>query len=123
ILVVKLLRKQEKDEDVNLDDPQVRPQITELLINARKNLLWQSYTSIALSEAKIENLLAKKVVENPNELSGARPASPNANVPVDANVNTNADSNTNGASNTNAANSNTTADTNSSASNTDSNAN
>lgn len=123
ILVVKLLRKQEKDEDVNLDDPQVRPQITELLINARKNLLWQSYTSIALSEAKIENLLAKKVVENPNELSGARPASPNANVPVDANVNTNANSNTNGTSNTNAANSNTNADTNSSASNTDSNAN
>ena len=106
ILIVKLLRKQEQDEDLSLESPQVRPRITELLINARKNLLWQSYAAIALNEAKVENLLARKVVENPNELSGARPAT--AATPVaEANTNANtaavANANANTAGNTNSA--------------------
>ena len=104
ILIVKLLRKQEQDEDLSLESPQVRPRITELLINARKNLLWQSYATIALNEAKIENLLAQKVVENPNELSGARPA---AAVTPDANANANANTAVN--ANTAAGNSNANA--------------
>lgn len=119
ILIVKLQRKQERDEDLTLESPQVRPRITELLINARKNLLWQSYIALAINEAKVENILAKKVVDNPNELSGARPASAatpaNANTAANTNtaaantntaaVNTNAVSN----SNSNAANTSTTA--------------
>ncbi|HMS09685.1 MAG TPA: hypothetical protein PKE66_09390, partial [Pyrinomonadaceae bacterium] len=99
-LIIKLQRKVEKDEDRTLESPEVRPQITQLLINARKNLLWQSYMAIALNEARIENLLARKVVDNPNELSGARKAP--AATPADANSNT-ANANTNAASNTNAA--------------------
>ena len=113
ILIVKLQRKQEKDEDLTLESPQVRPRITELLINARKNLLWQSFVAITLSEAKVENLLAKKVVENPNELSGARPA-PAANTAANTTTASNANAgntaanaapanaNTNAAANTNA---------------------
>lgn len=97
-LIVKLQRKQEKDEDLTLESPQVRPRITELLINARKNLLWQSYVAMSMNEAKVENLLAKKVVDNPNELSGARPA-PAANTAAPANTATNA----NTASNANTA--------------------
>jgi hypothetical protein len=31
-----------------------------------------------MDEARIENYLAKRVIENPNELSGARPADANA---------------------------------------------
>lgn len=84
ILIIKLQRKQETDEDLTLDSPGVRQRVTELLINGRKSLLWQSYAAIAINEAKIENYLARNVVENPNELSGARPASPN----TDANGNT-----------------------------------
>lgn len=107
ILVVKLQRKQEKDEDLTLESPGVRTRVTELLINA-KSLLWQSFGAIAINEAKIENFLAKKVVENPNELSGARPAGPpasNSNATAPAAANTNAPaSNTNASvSNTNAA--------------------
>lgn len=104
ILVVKMLRRQEQDEDLTLESPTVRPRITELLTNARKNLLWQSYLALAMNEAKIENNLARKVVDNPNELSGARPAptatpegqpdtnanTANANT-ADANANANAD--------------------------------
>jgi parvulin-like peptidyl-prolyl isomerase len=78
-LIVKLQRKQETDEDRTLETPGVRQEITEYLINARKQLLGASYQAIAMNEAKVENLLAQKVVTNPNELSGARPANPNAN--------------------------------------------
>jgi len=106
LLIIKLQRKQEADEDLTLESPGVRQRVTELLINARKSLLWQSYAAIAISEAKVDNFLAQKVVENPNELSGARPAGAampeaantgaaniaNANTAV---VNTNASTNTN----------------------------
>ena len=110
ILIVKLQRKQEKDEDLTLESPGVRQRVTELLINARKSLLWQSYGAIAINEAKVENYLAKRVVDNPNELSGARPA---GSGPAAANTN----ANTAGTANTNtvASNSNTTANSNAAA--------
>jgi peptidyl-prolyl cis-trans isomerase SurA len=86
LLIIKLQHKQERDEDVTLESPNVRQRVTNLLVEARKNLLWQSYGAIAMNEAKVENFLAQKVVANPNELSGARPAAP----PTPANANTNA---------------------------------
>jgi hypothetical protein len=48
--------------------------VIDQLMNSRKQLLSASYQAIAMNEARIENYLAKKVVDNPNELSGARPA-------------------------------------------------
>ena len=97
--------KQEQDEDLTLESPGVRQRVADLLVNARKNLLWQSYMAIATNDAKVENFLAEKVVANPNELSGARPAAPPTATPADANANTgsNANSNTASASNANAA--------------------
>lgn len=92
ILIVKLQSKQEVDEDLTLDSPKVRPQVTELLINARKNLLWQSYVALAMNESKVENILAKKVVDNPNELSGARPAGSSTPANTGGNVNTSTNS-------------------------------
>jgi TolA-binding protein len=100
-LILKVQRKQEKDEDRTLDSPGVRQEINEYLTNARKQILAASYQAIAMNEARVENNLAKRVVENPNELSGARPAQPDAPA---ANTNTAATpSNTNGAAPTNAA--------------------
>ena len=101
VLIVKLQRKQETDEDLTLESPGVRQQVTELLTNARKGLLWQSYAATAINEAKIENLLASKIVANPNELSGARPAAAQQATP--ANSNTNASTEANANSNTNSA--------------------
>jgi parvulin-like peptidyl-prolyl isomerase len=112
-LILKLQRKQETDEDRTLETPGVRQEITDYLINSRKQLLAASYQAIAMNEAKIENFLAKKVVSNPNELSGARPASP-------ANANSNSAANTNVA--TNASNTANAAPTNGTAANTAANA-
>jgi parvulin-like peptidyl-prolyl isomerase len=101
--ILKLQERSDRDEALTLESPGVRQQVTDSLINARKQLLAASYQAIAMNEAKVENYLARKVVENPNELSGARPAS--ANTPA---LNTNAApapaANTNiGAGNANAA--------------------
>lgn len=103
-LIVKLQRKQETDEDRTLETPGVREEITKYLVDARKQLLSQSYAAAAMNNAKIENLLAQKVVNNPNELSGARPANavqqtPAANTATNSTVNT---ANTNSAANANA---------------------
>jgi parvulin-like peptidyl-prolyl isomerase len=104
-LIIKLQRKQEADEDRTLETPGVRQEITDYLINSRKQLLAASYQAIAMNEAKIENFLAKKVVANPNELSGARPAAA-------ANTNTGSAANANTAANTaNSANSANTSNT------------
>ena len=91
ILIVKLQEKKEKDEEQTLESPGVRENITKFLIDSRKKLLSQSYAAVAMNEAKIENFLAQKVVNNPNELSGARPANvktpeTNANANVDVNA-------------------------------------
>ena len=105
--IFKLQERSDKDENLTLESPGIRGQVTDSLINARKQLLAASYQAMAMNEAKIENFLAKKVVENPNELSGARPAG--ADVPT-ANTNTNA-TNTN-AGNVSNSNLNTNSDTN-----------
>lgn len=105
--IFKLQERNDKEETLTLESPGVRQQITDSLINARKQLLSSSYTAIAIEEAKIDNLLAKQVVNNPNELSGARPAPPaNANTNTAANTSANsnaATTNTNTATNANTA--------------------
>ena len=84
--IFKLQERVEKDETLTLESPNVRPQINQLLVDNRKQLLAASYQTIAMNEAKIENFLAKKVVDNPNELSGARPAGASTPANVNANV-------------------------------------
>ncbi len=113
--IFKLQERIEKEETQTLETPGVRQQINDLLVNNRKQLLAASYQAIAMNEAKIDNNLARKVVDNPNELSGARPAgavtapantaaSNTGTAPVNANAapnaNTKAPSNTKPAVNT-----------------------
>lgn len=74
LFILKLQERSDKDEALTLESPGVRQQVIESLGSSRKQLLAASYQAIAMNEAKIENYLAKKVVDNPNELSGARPA-------------------------------------------------
>lgn len=106
--IFKLQERVDKDEAQTLESPGVRQQIIDSLINARKQLLAASYQEIAMNEAKIDNILAKQVIDNPNNFSGARPAAP-----VDANTNTNANTNANTSVNTNtAANTNSNANVN-----------
>ena len=101
----KLVERSDKDETRTFETTGVRQEIIEALTNGRKNLISQAYVAQAMNEAKIDNLLVNKIVDNPNELSGARPAStPDAN--VNSNPNTSA-ANANGNSNANSPKANT----------------
>ncbi|HVE57104.1 MAG TPA: SurA N-terminal domain-containing protein [Pyrinomonadaceae bacterium] len=101
--IIKLQERSDKDENLTLESPGIREQVTKSLTDARKQLLVQAYAAVAMNEAKIVNNLAEKVVANPNELSGARPANvvvPNANANANATTSpttTPANTNTNAA--------------------------
>lgn len=99
--IFKLQERSLKDENLTLESPGVREKVIEQIVGSRKQLLSQSYAAIAMNEAKIENYLAQKVVNFPNDLSGARPASAE-----DANTNTNVNTNSAANADANAANSN-----------------
>lgn len=89
--ILKLQERSDKDENLTLESPGIRQQVTDSLVNARKQLVGASYQAIAMNEAKIDNMLAKNVITHPNELSGARPAG--ADTPAAANANSNANAN------------------------------
>jgi parvulin-like peptidyl-prolyl isomerase len=106
LFILKLQDRSDKDEPVTLETPGVRQQVIDSLLSSRKQLLAASYQAIAMNEAKVENFLAKKVVDNPNELSGARPAGAASSTPAPANTSTNANTapaNANTAANANPA--------------------
>ncbi len=101
--ILKIQERSDKDENLTLESPGMRQKVTDSLITARKELLAASYQTMAMNEAKIENFLAKKVVDNPNELSGARPAGSATLPTANTNANTAVNSNSNAAANTNSA--------------------
>lgn len=78
LLFLKLTSRQEKDEDLTLNSPNVKGRVIEMLTGSKKQLLSAAYQARSMDEARIENYLAKQIVDNPNSLSGARPADPNA---------------------------------------------
>jgi len=95
IFILKLQERSDKDEAMTLESPGVRQQVADSLVNNRKQLLAASYQAIAMNEASITNYLAQKVVANPNELSGARPAGSGSTTPANTSTgNSNASSNT-----------------------------
>jgi hypothetical protein len=76
--ILKLSDKQMTDENLTLDSPNVKARVIELLTNARKQLVSAAYQARVVDQARVENFLAKRVVDDPNSLSGARPVDPNA---------------------------------------------
>jgi len=99
--ILKLQERSDRDEAMTLESPGVRQQVGDSLVNNRKQLLEASYQAVAMNEAHIENFLAQKVVANPNELSGARPAGAASNTAANTPTgNGNSNTGTNTASNT-----------------------
>jgi parvulin-like peptidyl-prolyl isomerase len=72
--IFKLTSRQLKNENLVLHSPGVREQIKEALINQRRQLLNAALLSTAMNEARIENKLAEKMLNSPDNLSGLRPA-------------------------------------------------
>jgi peptidyl-prolyl cis-trans isomerase SurA len=75
--IFKLEEKRLQTENLTLESPGVRQQITQALVNSRKEILNNALLGVALSEAKIVNNLAGGMLNNPGNL-GLRPAAPDA---------------------------------------------
>lgn len=75
--VFKLEEKRLQTENLTLESPGVRPQITQALINQRKEILNAALLETAMNDAKIVNNLAANMLTNPGNL-GLRPAAQGA---------------------------------------------
>lgn len=74
--VLKLTGKRLQTENLTLDNPDVRKDITDGLVSQRKGILNEALLQVALSEAKIENKLAADIVTSPDRMGGLRPVTP-----------------------------------------------
>jgi peptidyl-prolyl cis-trans isomerase SurA len=72
--VFKLAEKRLQTENLTLESPGVRQQITQALIKQRKDILDAALLEVAMNEAKIVNNMAGTMLSNPSNL-GLRPAS------------------------------------------------
>lgn len=73
--VFKLEEKRLQTENLTLESPGVRPQITQALVKQRSDILNAALLVVAMNEAKVVNNLANTMLSNPGNL-GLRPASP-----------------------------------------------
>lgn len=72
--IFKLKRKQLQTENLTLESPGVREQITTALLNQRKQILNAALLEVAMNDARITNNLANNMLSSPSNLSGPRPA-------------------------------------------------
>ena len=78
--IFKLEEKRLQTENLTLESPMVRQQITQALIKQRSDILNAALVEVAMNEAKIVNNLASTMLGNPSNL-GLRPAAPGAASP------------------------------------------
>jgi parvulin-like peptidyl-prolyl isomerase len=71
--IFKLAEKRLTTENLTLESPGLRQQITQALTNQRKQILNEALLETAMNEAKIVNHLATNMINNPSNL-GLRPA-------------------------------------------------
>src|SRR5689334_1980558 len=71
--IFKLAEKRLTTENLTLESPGVRQQITQGLTNQRKQILNAALLEVAMNEARIVNNLASNMLNNPSNL-GLRPA-------------------------------------------------
>ncbi|MEW6736188.1 MAG: peptidyl-prolyl cis-trans isomerase, partial [Acidobacteriota bacterium] len=73
--IFKLTAKRTQEEKLTLDSPQVKAQISQLLMGQRKEILNSALLSAALHQARVENYLAQRMLQNPDNFGSLRPTS------------------------------------------------
>jgi parvulin-like peptidyl-prolyl isomerase len=71
--IFKLTGKRTEARELTLNDPDVRKQISDYILNQRKQLVNDALLTRARDGAKIENFLAQRMLENPNTFGVLRP--------------------------------------------------
>lgn len=72
--IFKLTAKRLQTENLTLDNPDVRKDITDTINNQRKQLMNAALLTVAMNEARVENKLAQDTMNNAAALSSLRPA-------------------------------------------------
>jgi parvulin-like peptidyl-prolyl isomerase len=72
--IFKLTDRRLQSENLTLDNPEVRKDATESILNQRKQILNAAMLEVAVREAKIANNLAQDMLNSPTSLSSLRPA-------------------------------------------------
>jgi peptidyl-prolyl cis-trans isomerase SurA len=72
--IFKLTDRRLQSENLTLDNPEVRKDATESILNQRKQILNAAMLEVAVREAKITNNLAQDMLSSPTSLSSLRPA-------------------------------------------------
>ena len=73
--LLKVTGKQTETRDRKQDDPDVRKEIQDGILGQRKQVLDTAIQARARGEAKIENFLSRRMLENPNSFGVLRPVS------------------------------------------------
>jgi len=71
--ILKITGKQTETRERPLDDPNVRKEIQDAILAQRKQVLDAAIQARARDEAKIENFLARRMLDNPNSFGVLRP--------------------------------------------------
>jgi parvulin-like peptidyl-prolyl isomerase len=73
--IFKVTAKRTQEEKLTLDSPQVKSQISQLLVEQRKNILNNALLVTATNQIRVENLLAQRILQNPDNFGSLRPTS------------------------------------------------
>lgn len=81
-VIFKLVSKQEQAENLTLQSPGVKEKIATAITNQQKQVLVTAMQIAAMSDARVDNLLAKSLLEKPENLNVLRPAPQPASSPA-----------------------------------------
>jgi parvulin-like peptidyl-prolyl isomerase len=87
VSIFKVTARRLQSENLTLDNPEVRKDATDYIVNQRKQIVNAALLEVAMREAKIENKLAESMLNSANSLSSLRPAGATrpANTPAPSN--------------------------------------
>jgi len=74
--IFKVTNRQLENRPLTLEDPGVRDQIKEALVNQRKTILTEALIRNAMGDATVTNNLAESMLNDPNNLGGFQQATP-----------------------------------------------
>lgn len=80
--IFKLVDKQEQLENLTLASPGVKEKIANAITSQQKQVLIAAMQVVAMSEARIDNILAKELLEKPEKLNVLRPAPQQSGTPA-----------------------------------------
>lgn len=80
--IFKVTGKKLEPEELKLESPEVKKQIADAIREQREQVLNSALLSIATGEARVENYLAQRILDNPSNFGSARPANSSLSTPA-----------------------------------------